>query len=190
MRVCYSQLTRGLADACLKADCLTVFYFGGRDLTRDGLSKGHGLIIRSSSIHAAGCYTTLAIKKGSQVCEYDGPRFTKDEADERYADRFITYLFSCGEEGMVIDGFGMAMFINHCCDPNCETEDDGGRIFVKAVRDIRAGEELTYEYNLHDSDDEEGDCYCGAKKCRGTMFSDAEVRRRARKAKAAAKKKN
>jgi len=146
-----------------------------------------GLIIRSSSIHAAGCYTTRAVKKGERVCEYDGPRFTKDEADERYADRSITYLFSCGDKGEVIDGFGIAMFINHSCDPNCESEDVEGRIFVKAVRGIAAGEELTYEYNLYDSDDAEGDCYCGAKKCRGTMFSEAEVKRRAKKAKALAK---
>lgn len=73
-----------------------------------------GLIIRSSSIHAAGCYTTRRIKKGTRVIEYDGPRFMKDEADERYKDRDITYLFSCGEDNdRVIDGFGTAMFINH-----------------------------------------------------------------------------
>jgi hypothetical protein len=56
-----------------------------------------------------------------------------------------------------------------------------------AIRNIAAGEELTYEYNLHDSDDEEGTCYCGAEKCRGTMLGEAEVRRRARKVRAAAK---
>ncbi len=148
------------------------------------LNMANGLIIRSSSIHAAGCYTTRALKKNERVCEYEGRRFTKDEADERYKDRSITYLFSCGDEGMVIDGFGTAMFINHSCDPNCETEDVDGRIFVVAIRDIEPGEELTYEYNLYDSDDAEGDCYCGAKKCRGTMFSEAEVKRRAKQANA------
>lgn len=142
-----------------------------------------GLIIRSSSIHAAGCYTTRPFKKGSRVCEYEGPRFTKEVADERYKDRFVTYLFSCGNDGMVIDGFGTAMFINHSCDPNCETEDHSGRVYIVAVRDIAAGEELTYEYNLCDSDDAEADCYCGAAACRGTMFSEAELKRRARVAK-------
>jgi uncharacterized protein len=142
-----------------------------------------GLIVRSSSIHAAGCYTTRKIKKGSRVIEYDGPRFLKDEADERYKDRDITYLFSSGDDGTVIDGFGTAMFINHSCDPNCESENIGERVFIVAIRDIVAGEELTYEYNLHDSDDDEADCYCGAEKCRGTMFSEDEVNRRVRKAK-------
>ena len=146
-----------------------------------------GLIIRSSSIHAAGCYTTRAIKKGTRVCEYNGPRFTKAEADERYKDRDITYLFSCGDDKTVIDGFGIAMFINHSCDPNCESESLDGRVFVMAIRNIAAGEELTYEYNLYDSDDDNQNCYCGAKKCRGTMFSEDEVKRRARKARRKAK---
>ena len=141
------------------------------------------LIIRSSSIHAAGCYTMRRIRKGTPVVEYDGPHFSKDEADERYKDRFITYLFSTGNRGEVIDGFGTAMFINHSCDPNCESANVNGRIWVVATRDIAAGEELTYEYNLHDSDDtDDADCHCGAHQCRGTMFSDDEVKRRARKA--------
>jgi len=138
-----------------------------------------GLIVRSSSIHAAGCYTMRAIKKNSLVVEYDGPRFAKEVADERYHDRNITYLFSIGRN-QVIDGFGTAMFLNHSCNPNCETEEIKGRIWIKAIRDIAPGEELTYEYNLHDSDDEEANCHCGAAKCRGTMFSEDEVKRRER----------
>ena len=144
------------------------------------------LMVRSSAIHAAGCYTMDAIKAGARVCEYDGPRISKDAADERYEGRDVTYLFGIAESGMVIDGFSTAMFLNHCCDPNCETEEDDGRVFVMALRDIAAGEELTYEYNLYDSDDVSQDCYCGAKNCRGTMFSDAELKRRARAAKRAA----
>ncbi len=52
-----------------------------------------GLIIRSSSIHAAGCYTMRRIKKGTRVCEYEGPRLSKAEADLRYENRCVTYLF-------------------------------------------------------------------------------------------------
>ena len=91
----------------------------------------------------------------------------------------------------MIDGFGSAMFINHCCDPNCETEEVDGRVFVQALRDIAPGEELTYEYNLWDSEDEDQDCYCGVPACRGTMFSEEELNRRKRvaKKKAAAAKK-
>jgi hypothetical protein len=142
-----------------------------------------GLVVRSSSIHAAGCYTTRPIKKGVRLCEYDGPRMSKAVADARYEDRHVTYLFACGGN-QVIDGFGTPMFFNHCCDPNCETEqDEHGRIYISTVRDVAAGEELTYEYNLHDSDEDAQDCYCGAPICRGTMFSEMELKRRARKAK-------
>ena len=140
------------------------------------------LVIRSSSIHAAGCYTLKPVRRRAIVCEYAGPRFSKKEADKRYRDRIVTYLFSLGEDDTVIDGFGTAMFINHSCDPNCESAEQDGRIVIRALRPIAAGEELTYEYNLHDSDDEIGDCHCGTKECRGTMFSAAEVKRRERKA--------
>ena len=150
--------------------------------------RGSGLVIRSSAIHAAGCYTMRRIRRGERVCEYDGPRFAKKVADERYANRNLTYLFSFGTDGTVIDGFGTAMFLNHSCEGNCETGEAGGRIFITAIRDIAAGEELTYAYNLHDSDDEPGLCYCGAAGCRGTMFSEDEVKRRERRAKAAARR--
>ena len=138
------------------------------------------LIIRSSSIHAAGCYTTRPIRKGQIVCEYEGPRMSKREADKRYADHFVTYLFGVGNRQEVIDGFGAPMFMNHCCEPNCETEERENRIFVLALRNIIAGEELTYEYNLYDSDEATQDCYCGTPSCRGTMFAPAEVARRLR----------
>lgn len=145
-----------------------------------------GLIIKSSAIHAAGCYTTRPFRKGARVCEYGGPRLSKKEADTLYADRIVTYLFGIGRRNTVIDGFGTAMFINHCCEPNCESEERDGRIFILALRDIAAGEELTYEYNLYDSDDQSQDCFCGRPACRGTMFAPAEVERRRRLAAGAA----
>lgn len=139
------------------------------------------LLIRSSSIHAAGCYTLDPIPNGHRVLEYDGRRITKEVADDRYADRPVTYLFGFGDKGDVIDGFGTAMFLNHSCDPNCRTEESGGRVYIRAIRNIAANEELVYEYNLYDSDEEDADCYCNAQQCRGTMFSDEELKRQARK---------
>ncbi len=141
-----------------------------------------GLFVRSSSIHAAGCYTMRPIRKGVRVCQYDGQRMSKTVADARYQGRPVTYLFSCGRNA-VIDGFGMAMFLNHSCAPNCETEQDADDcIFISTLRDIAAGEELTYEYNLYDSDDKAEHCFCSAPNCRATMFSDLELKRRARRA--------
>ena len=71
----------------------------------------------------------------------------------------------------------MAMFINHSCNPNCETEEIRGRVRNKAIRKIQPGEEITYDYCLYDGGEDEATCDCGAKR-RGTMYSREEIRRR------------
>ena len=148
-----------------------------------------GLIIRSSSIHAAGCYTTSPIRRGQHVVEYTGPRISKQEADDKYENCPITYLFGIGDGEVVIDGHGVAMFINHSCDPNCETEEIEGHIWIIALRNIAAGEELTYDYQLYDGgDDGTAVCTCGTRKCRKSMYSREELRKRARVAKKLAAK--
>ncbi len=136
------------------------------------------LIIRSSAIHAAGCYTTTPIAKGRHVAEYTGPRLRKAEADKAYETSPITYLFGLGTGEIVIDGHCMSMFINHSCDPNCETSEVRGRIWINSIRPIAAGEEITYDYCLYDGGEDEAVCNCGANKCRGTMYSKEEIRRR------------
>jgi hypothetical protein len=147
-----------------------------------------GLMIRSSAIHAAGCYTTSPIRKGARVVEYTGPRLQKAEADRIYEDSPITYLFGIGSRSTVIDGHGAAMFLNHSCDPNCETDEMGGRVWIMAIRDIAPGEELTYDYCLYDGDEDEAPCNCGAPHCRKTMYSPDEIARRERAAKRSKKR--
>ena len=137
-----------------------------------------GLIIRSSAIHAAGCYTATPIRKGSRVAEYTGPRLTKAEADTLYEDSPLTYLFGLGDGSVVIDGHCMAMFINHSCVPNCETNERNGRVWIRAIRNIPAGAEITYDYCLYDGGIDEAVCNCGARMCRGTMYSRMEMRKR------------
>jgi hypothetical protein len=63
------------------------------------------------------------------------------------------------------------MFINHSCDPNCETSEVGGRVWIEAIRDIASGEEITYDYCLYDGGGEEAPCNCGTAHCRGTMYA-------------------
>jgi uncharacterized protein len=147
------------------------------------------LLIRRSGIHGCGCYTTVPIPEGTHIVEYTGPRLSKDQADELYNERPDTYLFCIGEGDYVVDGDSVAAFINHCCDANCETDEFGEHIWIIATRDIAAGEELTYDYNLYDGDDDdEAVCHCGAKDCRGSMYGEEELERRAKeKAKAARK---
>ncbi len=134
------------------------------------------LVIRSSDIHAAGCYTTAPIAKGTRVVEYTGDRVSKEEGNRLYKDKDYTYLFAldCGTH--MVDGYGMAMYINHSCNPNCETDQFDDRIWITALRNIKAGEELTYDYNLFDGEGDEP-CSCRAHRCRGTMYSWDEIRK-------------
>ena len=139
------------------------------------------LIVKSSSLHGAGVYTTGAIKKGARILEYTGPRLTSKQSEGMYADTEVTYLFAMDDPNIIIDGFGIAAFVNHACDPNCETDQIDDGIWILALRNIKAGEELTYDYNLFDGDPGEvAPCYCGRKGCRGTMFSEDEIKRQKR----------
>jgi SET domain-containing protein len=145
------------------------------------------LVIRRSKIHADGCYTTEPIKKKGFVAEYSGPRITIAEADALYEHSPRTYLFGLINGTHVIDGDSASAFINHSCDPNCEADEIEGKVIITAVRKIEAGEELTYDYNLYDGDlEDESPCFCGMKLCRGSMYSEKELEKRA-KSKLAAK---
>jgi SET domain-containing protein len=155
-----------------------------RKFDRDARRKHSGpahLVIRPSKIDSEGCHATAPIKKGAVVVEYTGPRITIKQADALYDDHPSTYLFGLSDGKHVIDGEGVAAFINHSCDPNCEADEIKGRVWITAIRDIEAGEELTYDYNLYDG--ELGDpspCSCGAPNCRGSMYSEKELARRAK----------
>jgi SET domain-containing protein len=141
-------------------------------------------IARTSVIHGKGVFAKEPIRKGTRIIEYRGVRSSMEEACERPpsdpANPHHTFIFELSD-GTVIDAGvkgNAARWINHSCDPNCEAiEDDEGRMFIHAMRTIRAGEELTYDYQLI----WEGPisvrtrkahrCDCGTDRCRGTMLA-------------------
>jgi uncharacterized protein len=138
------------------------------------------LVVRPSPIHSVGVYTTTPIRKGVRVVEYAGRRITPEEADRLYDKAPRTYLYGLEDGKTVIDGEGLGAYLNHSCDPNCEVDEIKGRVWLFAIRDIAAGEELVWDYNLYD-DEEPAPCHCGSPKCRGTMYSRewmAKMRRR------------
>lgn len=138
------------------------------------------LVVRPSPIHSVGVYTTAPIRKGARVVEYAGERITAEEADRRYDGASRTYLYGLEDGKTVIDGHGLGAYLNHSCDPNCEVDEIKGRVWLFALRDIVAGEELVWDYNLYD-DEDPAPCHCGSPKCRGTMYSPewaAKMRRR------------
>lgn len=138
-------------------------------------------------MHGAGVYTTDTIAKDTRVLEYTGERIRANKTHGTYDD--VTYLFGMDGGKTVIDGFGMAAFVNHSCDPNCETDQIDGKIWIIALRDIKAGEELSYDYNIYDTEPgEKVPCYCGAANCRGTMISEDELQRHRKQLKQRARK--
>jgi uncharacterized protein len=142
------------------------------------------LALRESKIHSLGCYATAPIKKGELVAEYTGPRLTVKAAEILYNNHHKTYLFGLSNGKEVIDGVGIAAFINHSCAPNCETDEVRGRIVIYALRDIAAGEEVTYDYCLYDGEpDDPARCFCRSKICRGSMYAEEELKRRSRRKK-------
>jgi hypothetical protein len=138
--------------------------------------------VRPSSLHGQGVFALRRVRKGTRIIEYLGDRVSHREADRRYESKDTedghTFLFIV-DRGVVVDGGSNgneARFINHGCDPNCESAIEERRIFIEAIRTIRPGEELTYDYQIgrDRSDppdvDEVFACHCGAADCRGSML--------------------
>jgi uncharacterized protein len=141
------------------------------------------IIVRRSPVHGRGVFATRALVAGELVCEYLGERISWDEAVLRHprdpAQPDHTFYFDVGN-GIVIDGAtdgNSARWINHACCPNCEAEDRDGRIFIRTVNPIPAGEELCIDYALFVEGRhtrqlrERYACHCGAPDCRGTMLA-------------------
>jgi SET domain-containing protein len=166
---------------------------GGNGAKKNGKPQRR-FVVRNSKIHGRGVFAVAHIPKGSRLIEYKGRRITGKFADELYVldsdNPSHTFLFSL-DDGSVIDATyegNSARWINHSCVPNCEAigEDIDGKehIFIEAKRDIRPGEELTYDYRItfdepHTSElKRQHPCRCGTHKCRGTiLLSKREARR-------------
>jgi SET domain-containing protein len=133
--------------------------------------------VRESTVHGRGVYAAQFISKGKRIIEYTGERVSWEAAPD---DPHDPHTFNFGlENGDVINpiiGGNEARWINHSCDPNCETVEEDDRIFIYAMRDIQAGEELLYDYHMElnepitEASKRKFACHCGASNCRGTMI--------------------
>jgi len=121
--------------------------------------------------------------EGETIIEYVGARISWDEAQRRHPhdpkDPNHTFYFHV-DDGCVIDalvGGNSSRWINHSCAPNCIADEEDGRVFIRALRAIRAGEELNYDYGLMIEErytaklKAEYPCWCGATDCRGTLLA-------------------
>ena len=139
------------------------------------------LVLRSSTIHGRGVYARTDIPKGTRLIEYTGERISNAEADRRYDDdtmhRHHTFLFILNSRTCIDAAVGgnVSRFINHSCEPNCVAWIEGRHIWIDALRDIRVGEELGYDYEYDFlsgytvKDLEFYACKCGSPRCRGTI---------------------
>ncbi len=138
--------------------------------------------VRNSPIHGRGVFALNSIVKGARIIEYTGERMSHAEADRRYGDLHDgsshTMLFAATDK-VVIDATkrgGPARWINHSCAPNCEANEEDGRVFIDAIRPIKPGQELSYDYNLVLEErhtpklKREHPCHCSMPKCRGTLL--------------------
>jgi SET domain-containing protein len=145
--------------------------------------------IKKSYIDYKGLYGARNIKYGILVINYKGKLITKKETDTnpKFDNDKAIYLFNLNSR-YDLDGdfkYNDARLINHSCNPNCEVEGKGLKLWITAIRDIKKGEELSYDYGFgYDEDYKQFVCKCGAKNCVGYIVREGS-RWRIKKARSA-----
>ena len=145
-----------------------------------------------STVHGYGLYARRLIPAGTRIIEYVGERITKAEAERREVKRLAR--LAAGGDGCVyvfelnkrhdVDGnvpWNEARRINHSCAPNCEPKNLRGHLWIVALRDIAAGEELNYDYGFDFTEWRQHPCRCGAADCAGYIVAQG-LRWRVRRA--------
>lgn len=145
------------------------------------------ITVHKSKIHGTGVYAKKNIPKGATIIEYVGRKITKKESDRVYEEQYEKHEQDPESDGAVyifelddkwdIDGnvsLNTAKYINHSCSPNAETENTGKKILIQALRDIKKGEEITYNYGYDIESYEDHPCRCGSSNCVG-YIADEEL---------------
>lgn len=148
-------------------------------------SKKRYWTVRSSSIHNRGIFASTDIPRDTPIIEYIGEKITKAESQRR-GDALINrskksggaavYIFTLNQR-FDLDGAkgrNPARYINHSCAPNCEAYIIRGRIWIYSLRDIKAGEELTYNYGFDIESWDEHPCRCGTDRCVGFIVDEKQ----------------
>jgi SET domain-containing protein len=156
---------------------------GRRVAAAQRAGTGRRIQVRRSGVHGKGVFALRPIAKGETIIEYTGEVITWPQAQRRHphdpSDPNHTFFFHMDDKHVIDANVGgnAARWINHACDPNCEADEEDGRVFIKALRRIKPGEELFYDYGLIIDDrltpavKKQFACYCGSRKCRGTMLA-------------------
>ena len=145
--------------------------------------------VRRSGVHGKGVFAVRDIAQGETLIEYVGEIIDWEQAKERHPhdprNPQHTFYFQVSETH-VIDarvGGNSSRWINHACSPNCEADEQDGHVFIRTLRDVRAGEELSYDYGLVIEERHSAQlktqyaCRCGTERCRGTLLAPRRGRR-------------
>lgn len=146
-------------------------------------SSGRRIQVRRSSVHGKGVFAVAPIARDEAIIEYTGEVIDWPEALRRHphdpSDPNHTFYFSL-DGGWVIDakhGGNSSRWINHACQPNCQADEVDGRVFIRALRALKPGDELFYDYGLVLDERQTAKlkrqyaCHCGSRTCRGTMLA-------------------
>jgi len=146
-------------------------------------ASGKRIEVRRSGVHGKGVFALVPIAKGEIIIEYLGEVISWKKALKRHPhdpkDPHHTFYFHIDKKHVIdaLHGGNDARWINHSCEPNCEADEAGGRIFIRTLRKLKAGEELNYNYGLVIDEPytpsllADYPCRCGAPTCRGTLLS-------------------
>ena len=147
------------------------------------LASSRRIQTRRSGVHGKGVFAVSDLAEGEVIIEYVGAIISWKEAQRRHphdpADPNHTFYFHIDEKHVIdaLYGGNSSRWINHSCAPSCEADEQDGRVFIKALRNIAAGEEINYDYGLIIDErytpklKAEYPCWCGTKACRGTLLA-------------------
>jgi uncharacterized protein len=137
------------------------------------IAEAEMIVFIGSPIHGTGGFARMDIPSGTRVIEYVGEIITKQESLAR-CEGNNEYIFAI-DDAHDLDGnvdWNPARFLNHSCEPNCEAQLIDGRIWLVAIREMRAGEEITFNYSYDLEDYREHPCRCGAASCVGYIVAE------------------
>ncbi len=138
--------------------------------------------LRESSIHNSGMFAAADIETGDRIIQYIGEKIPKKESTRRAIEweekarkkgEGLVYIFDLNKR-YDLDGNvpnNPAKYVNHSCDPNCEAVNYDGEIWIVAMRDIKEGEELGFDYGYDIQHFMDHPCRCGSKNCVGYIVA-------------------
>jgi len=125
--------------------------------------------VKKSKLEGGGLFASGDIKKGELIADFTnglGKIISIDEAEKLYKKGFDYMLqisdtqFSAATKEEELEA---GDYLNHSCEPNCGIN---GKLKVVAMRDIKKGEEITFDYAMSESSEFKMKCNCKSKNCR------------------------